>query len=98
MRPTKFLFAIKCFLSLMIISFFAYKYIDTLNVVTSKRLEVPKLQKKLKKLEEENVRLHYEIDKLENPANLMRFSRKKEFNYLHYPAHNEVIFLSNEDL
>ena len=96
MKQPKFVFALKCFLSLSMILFFAYKYVDTLNLVTSKRLEIPKLQKKLKRLEEENIRLQYEVDKLENPAHLMHLSRRKEFQYLHYPAHNEVIILSTE--
>jgi len=77
----------------MIISFFAYKYIDRQNLVTERRLEIPRLQKKLKRLGEENVRLQYEIDKLETPAHLMNFSRKKEFRHLKYPSHSEVIVL-----
>lgn len=93
---SKLLFVAKCFLSLVIISFFAYKYIDRQNSVTAKRREIPELQKKLKTLEEENNRLQYEIDKLENPANLMRFSRMKEFQHLQYPRESEVITLKEE--
>ncbi|CRX39096.1 hypothetical protein [Estrella lausannensis] len=90
---SKFLFVAKCFVSLVIISFFAYKYIDRQNTVTAKRREIPELQKKLKTLEEENTRLQYEIDKLENPVNLMRYSRMKQFQHLHYPRESEVITL-----
>lgn len=92
--PSKFLFAIKCFISLVIISFFAYKYIDRQNTVTAKRREIPELQKRLKALEEENTRLQFEIDKLENPVNLMRFSRMKEFGHLQYPRESEVTILN----
>lgn len=91
--PSKILFAVKCFFSLMIISFFAYKYIDKLNTVTEKRREIPPLQKSLKMQEEENTRLQYEIDKLENPAHLMRFARMKEFSHFQYPSQNEVIII-----
>lgn len=92
----KFYFALKCLLCLMCISFFAYKYIDRVNLVTEMRRKIPALAKKMKRIDEENIRLQYELDKLENPSHLMRFSRMKEFQYLKYPSQNEVMILNEQ--
>ncbi len=68
-------------------------YIDALNRVTELRLAIPDLAKEVKDIQEENQRLHYEIDNFESPLHLMELARKPEFSHLKHPSTNEIILI-----
>ena len=68
-------------------------YIDTLNDVTEMRLALPDLAKEVRDIQEENHRLHYEIDNFESPLHLMELARKPEFSHLKHPYTNAVLNL-----
>lgn len=72
-----------------------YGYIDKQNALTEVRLAIPTLQRDLKKVEDENIRLEYEIERFESPLHLMELARKPEFAHLRYPSSKEVIILKN---
>lgn len=82
-----------CILSLGI---FLYSFISKQNVITKLRLEIPAVSKELHLLQEENVRLQFEIDQFENPLALMELSRRPQFSHLKYPLINEIITLPVE--
>ena len=81
------------FIGIAIVAFSLYAYIEKHNQLTALRIEVPILTKKLKSVEEENTRLQYEIEKFENPLNLMQLARKPQFGHLKHPYTNDIIQL-----
>jgi hypothetical protein len=74
-----------------------YAYIDKQNDVTDLKIQIPKLSKELKEIREENLRLHYIIDRFENPQHLIELSRLKEFSHLKFPLDREVVILPKEE-
>lgn len=70
-----------------------YSYIDRQNELTELRLKIPQMAKEVKGIQEENIRLQYEIDRFESPIHLMELSRKPEFGHLKYPSFNSIIIL-----
>jgi len=79
------------------ISAAAYSYIDRQNQLTALRRKIPDLQKKLRKVREDNTRLQYEIDTFESPVHLMELARKPEFGHLKYPSERDVIIIDERD-
>ncbi len=73
-----------------------YSYINLHNHFTELRIKVPLLTKKLKSLEDENTRLQFEIEKFENPLNLMELARKPEYGYLKHPYVSDIIHVQLE--
>jgi len=73
---------------------FLYSYVDKQNNLTELKMQIPKLSKELKQMQEEKTRLGFAIDKFENPQNLLQKIRLPEFSHLKYPFSTEVIILS----
>lgn len=70
-----------------------FGYIEKQNELTELRLAIPSLAKEVKSLQEENIRLTYEIEHFESPIHLMELMRKPEFSHLKYPFLPDEIFL-----
>lgn len=70
---------------------FLYLYVDKQNALTQRRLEIPVLAKEIKDLQEENIRLQYEIDLFESPEHLMELSRHSEYSHLKHPMLKEIV-------
>lgn len=68
-------------------------HIDENNELTELRRLIPEIEKDVKALNEENVRLQYEIDKFKSPDNLMQLARKPEYSHLKQTFANEIIVL-----
>ena len=88
---------IRLFLCIFIFVFFLYLYVDGNNKTTALRLKIPTLKKELEAIKEKNTHLIYEIDKFENPHNLMELSRKPEFGHLKYPLVEDVITIEENN-
>jgi len=73
-----------------------YGYIERNNRLTALRIIVPELAKKLKNLEEENTRLHFEIEKFENPLNLMQLAKEPQFAHLKQPYTKDILSFESE--
>jgi hypothetical protein len=84
---------IQIFFCILVASFTLYFYIDKQNDLTELRLAVPELAKEVKLIQEENIRLQYEIDHFESPIHLMELARKAEFGHLKYPHIDKIIIL-----
>jgi cell division protein FtsL len=82
---------IRCILCIAILSIFLYCYIDKQNDLTELRLEIPTLAKEVKALCEENSRLRYEVERFENPENLLELARRPEFSHLKHPLVKEIL-------
>jgi len=76
-----------CFLVAGLVLFAA---IERRNVLTELQLEIPKLEKELKVIREDNIRLQYELERLESPVRLIELSRKPQYSHLKYPIEEEI--------
>ncbi len=85
----------RIFFCIGVFGLFLYRYIDQQNSLTQVRMEIPVVEKELRRLSEENVALRYEIEKFESPQNLLRLSQKPEFSHLRHPTAGEIIIISN---
>ena len=59
-------------------------------------MEIPKLVKSLKQLEEENAHRSLEIEQLESPDRLIKLLRQQEYSHLRYPYIDEVVVIEKE--
>lgn len=71
--------------------FSLYSYVDKQNELTGLKLQIPKIAKEVKAVQETNARLLYEIDQFENPEHLMELARQKAFSHLKHPCLQEVL-------
>jgi cell division protein FtsL len=85
--------AFKIFICIFVAALTVYLYIDRQNDLTQLRLTIPMLAKEVKQIQEENIRLQYEIDQFESPIHLLEIARKPEFGHLKYPHLDQVIIL-----
>lgn len=70
-----------------------YAYIDKQNSLTELRIAIPSLDKQVKEIQIENVRLQYEVERMESPDRLLKIADQPEYSSLRYPYENEIIFL-----
>ncbi|HEU64769.1 MAG TPA: hypothetical protein ENH96_05230 [Chlamydiae bacterium] len=68
-----------------------FSYIEKQNELTSLKIEVPKIAKQVKNLDEEIRKIQYEVEMFENPAYLMQLVRKPEFGHLKHPFVEDVL-------
>lgn len=68
-----------------------YLLTEKQNTLTELRIAIPSLTKEVRKLQEENRRLRYEIDRFENPVHLMQLARQPEFGHLKHPSRDTVV-------
>ena len=78
------------------IGFSLYGIIDHQNRITKLRMEVPKLSKEVKALDEKERALRYELERFEDPSHLLRLAKQPEFGHLRYPQTDEVLILERE--
>jgi hypothetical protein len=90
MRFFSYLFTV-----ILIIALALYAYIEKRNRLTSLRIEVPILAKKLKTIEDENTRLTFEIEKFENPLHLMELLKLPQYSHLKHPYTNEIVTIED---
>lgn len=70
-----------------------YAYVSGQNEITKVRIELPKLTREVRLLEEQNLRLRYEIERFENPKHLMELAKRPEFSHLKHPLIDEIFVL-----
>lgn len=78
-------------LSIAILGVFLFLYLNQHIEITRLRLQVPFVAKEVKRIQEENVRLQYDIDVFESPTHLIELSRKPEFSHLKYPEQDKIL-------
>lgn len=64
-------------------------------------MQLPQKEKEIQAVREEMSRLSYQIDKFENPTNLIEMAHRPEFGHLKHPVLKEILtvpeaFASNE--
>jgi cell division protein FtsL len=78
---------------ILVASLSLYLYIDKQNELVELRLTIPALEKEVRAIQEENIRLQYDIDRFESPVHLMELARKPEFSHLTYPYKKDVVII-----
>jgi len=84
---------VRFFICILFFGFCLYSYIDMQNEITHLRIQIPELTKEVRRIEEENTQILYEIETFESPENLMRLAQSKEYSFLKYPMAQEVLTL-----
>ncbi|MCP5491478.1 MAG: hypothetical protein H7A40_00350 [Chlamydiales bacterium] len=77
-----------------------YSYLDTQNALALCRMRLPALVKEVAVISEENTRLSYDIERFEDPKNLMQLAKQKTYRHLKQPSQDLVmsIELSDQEL
>ena len=87
---------LRIFACIMAAGLALYSYIDKQNDLTELRMAIPVLAKEVKGIQDENIRLKYEVDRFESPIHLMELARKPEFGHLKFPYVTDVVMLHEE--
>ncbi|MFN0065808.1 MAG: hypothetical protein ACKVOH_06195 [Chlamydiales bacterium] len=82
---------LRLFICILIFGSFLYFYINKQNHITELRLQIPAQAKELEHIQQEIVRLQFEVNRFESPDHLMELSRKPEFSHLKHPLMSEII-------
>ena len=85
--------AIRLFFCIFLLGLSLYSYIDMQNTLTALRIRIPALSQEVKNIEEENIRLQYEIDGFENPLHLIELARMHKLDHLKHPLVCDVVHL-----
>lgn len=81
----------RLFLIILSLGGFLYGYITAQNRITDLRLRIPQEEEKLKEIVQESTRLHYELEKMQNPTFLIELRQKEEYCHLKHPMAKEII-------
>lgn len=78
-------------LCIFFIGFFLFCYLDRQNKVTEYQLKIPKVQKEIERLSQENQNLKAKINHFEHPSQLMSLLKQKDFSHLDYYHDHDVV-------
>ncbi len=76
---------------LSVFAFCLYSYLNMQNEVTQLKIRLPTVEKEIRRIQEENQRLSYEIEQFENPAHLIDLAHHPEYAHLKHPLIKEVL-------
>lgn len=92
-KKEQILLVVRVFICIFSVGLTLFAYIEKQNELTELRLAIPNIIKEVKNLQEENIRLTFEVEYFESPIHLMELMRKPEFSHLKYPFLQDQIFL-----
>lgn len=78
-------------LCVVVLGFLLYTYVVKQNELTELRIKLPIAAEEVKKIEEENVRLQYEISVFNSPAHLMEMASDEKFGKFQHPLEKDII-------
>ncbi|MBS0629719.1 MAG: hypothetical protein JSS30_05785 [Verrucomicrobia bacterium] len=70
-----------------------YSYLDLQNGLTELRIRIPHLASEVRKVQEENTHLLFEIEAFESPENLLKVAKLPEFAHLRFPIRSDILTL-----
>lgn len=68
-----------------------YFYLEKQNELTELKIKLPEMEKKIARIEEENQRLTYQIDRFESPTHLIELAHHPEYAHLKHPLLQEIL-------
>lgn len=71
--------------------FCLYSYLNMQNEVTQLKIWLPEVEKEIRLIQEENLRLSYQIEQFENPAHLIELAHHPEYAHLKHPLMKEIL-------
>ena len=74
-----------------------YNIVDRENELTALRRQLPQIERELRRLNEENRHLQYDVDRFATPLHLMELAEKPEFGHLHFPYSNDVVIIDERE-
>lgn len=86
----KLTLCILCFASM------AYSYLHDQNEATRLRMLIPQLERQLIAIQEENMRLQYEIEQFESPAHLILLAKECEYRHLCHPYCDDILVIQSD--
>lgn len=89
----KTLTLVRTVLCIFALAAFLYAYLEKHNTLTELRLEIPKITREKKRLEEDNARLEYELYAFKTPSHLATFLQNEPFSTLRQPIVDEIVIL-----
>lgn len=92
-----FSFFLRLFLCILILGLHLYYYVDQQNELMELRLNIPPLSKELRALEEENLRLEYQVEQFESPVHLIELAQKPEFSHLKHPLQKDILVIEGKN-
>lgn len=84
---------LRLLLCVSVFALYLYQVIQKQNVLNYFSLQIPRLGRDVKSLEEENTKYRFEIEKFESPQNLIQLARTEQFTNLRYPSIKEILSL-----
>ncbi len=78
-------------LCLTVFGFCLYSYLNAQNELTELKIRLPKLEKEVGLIREENRRLAYEVDLFESPSHLIEIAHRPEYGHLKHPLLKEIL-------
>lgn len=93
--PWRFIFSFSLCLLAVVLVF--YLYLEDQNQVTFLSVEIPAREGTLRRIQEENKRLEYQVDLSHSPFNLIKMHNQPEFRHLFFPTKDEVKIVSREN-
>lgn len=84
-------FFIKSTICILFLGLCLYSYLDLQNGLTELRIRIPHLASEVRRVEEENTHLFFEIEAFESPENLLRLAKRPEFAHLRFPMSRDVL-------
>ncbi len=85
--------ALKVFFCILVLGVSLYSYIDMQNRLTVQRIYIPQLAQEIRTIEEDTIRLQYEIDAFENPLHLIQLAAQNGLDHLKHPLLSQVVHL-----
>lgn len=76
---------------ILFLGFCLYSYLNLQNGITELRIRIPHLASEVRRIEEENTHLLFEIEAFESPENLLRLAQRPEFSHLRFPLSRDVL-------
>jgi hypothetical protein len=73
-----------------VLSLCLYSYQNKQNELTKLKIRLPMIEKEIRGIAEENRRLYYEIDRVENPSKLIELVHRPEYGHLKHPLMKEI--------
>lgn len=74
-------------------SFYLYSVLERQNYLNYLSYKLPLVEKELKTLEEDNVKLSYQIEEFSDPNNLLQLIKENTYSHLRYPVQQDILKL-----
>lgn len=68
-----------------------YSYLNAQNELTQLKIRLPKVEKEIQLIREDNRRLAYEVDRFESPSHLIELAHRPEYGHLRHPLLKEIL-------